>query len=100
MPKIKGNTSRPICSALRSRTCSGPSSSPTSTTSAASIADWRIRQRTGSCARGPYVPGVHRVLAPRGAVAAAMNVNQWDDGDALQELVDTGRQVTDKELLA
>ena len=35
-----------------------------------------------------------------GAVAAAMNVNQWDDGDALQELVDSGRQVTDKELLA
>jgi len=29
-----------------------------------------------------------------------MNVNQWDDGDALQELVDTGRQVNDKELLA
>jgi 3-phenylpropionate/trans-cinnamate dioxygenase ferredoxin reductase subunit len=35
-----------------------------------------------------------------GAVAAAMNVNQWDDGDALQELVDTGRQVSDKELLS
>jgi 3-phenylpropionate/trans-cinnamate dioxygenase ferredoxin reductase component len=35
-----------------------------------------------------------------GAVAAAMNVNQWDDGDALQELVDTGRQVSDKELIA
>ena len=35
-----------------------------------------------------------------GAVAAAMNVNQWDDGDALQELVDTGRHVSDKELLA
>jgi 3-phenylpropionate/trans-cinnamate dioxygenase ferredoxin reductase component len=35
-----------------------------------------------------------------GAVAAAMNVNQWDDGDALQELVDSGRQVPDKELLA
>lgn len=34
-----------------------------------------------------------------GAVAAAMNVNQWDDGDALQELVDTGRRVHDKELL-
>jgi len=34
-----------------------------------------------------------------GSVAAAMNVNQWDDGDALQELVDTGRQVNDKELL-
>jgi NADPH-dependent 2,4-dienoyl-CoA reductase/sulfur reductase-like enzyme len=34
-----------------------------------------------------------------GAVAAAMNVNQWDDGDALQELVDSGRQVPDKELL-
>ena len=33
------------------------------------------------------------------AVAAAMNVNQWD-GDTLQELVDTGRQVTDKELLS
>jgi 3-phenylpropionate/trans-cinnamate dioxygenase ferredoxin reductase subunit len=35
-----------------------------------------------------------------GAVAAAMNVNQWDDGDALQELVDTGRRVHDQELLA
>jgi 3-phenylpropionate/trans-cinnamate dioxygenase ferredoxin reductase subunit len=35
-----------------------------------------------------------------GAVAAAMNVNQWDDGDALQELVDTGRHVRDQELLA
>jgi 3-phenylpropionate/trans-cinnamate dioxygenase ferredoxin reductase component len=34
------------------------------------------------------------------AVAAAMNVNQWDDTDALQELVDSGRHVTDKELLA
>ncbi len=34
-----------------------------------------------------------------GAVAAAMNVNQWDDGDALQELVDSGRQVTDEELM-
>ena len=35
-----------------------------------------------------------------GAVTAAMNVNQWDDGETLQELVDTGRQVTDKELLS
>ena len=35
-----------------------------------------------------------------GGVAAAMNVNQWDDGDALQELVDSGRQVADKELLS
>jgi 3-phenylpropionate/trans-cinnamate dioxygenase ferredoxin reductase component len=35
-----------------------------------------------------------------GAVAAAMNVNQWDDSDALQELVDTGRHVSDKELLS
>jgi NADPH-dependent 2,4-dienoyl-CoA reductase/sulfur reductase-like enzyme len=35
-----------------------------------------------------------------GAVAAAMNVNQWDDTEALQELVDSGRQVPDKELLA
>jgi len=35
-----------------------------------------------------------------GAVAAAMNVNQWDDGEALQELVDTGRQVSDKELVS
>ena len=33
-----------------------------------------------------------------GAVMAAMNVNQWDDGDALQELVDSRRQITDKEL--
>jgi hypothetical protein len=29
-----------------------------------------------------------------------MNVNQWDDGDALQELVDSGRQVSDKELVS
>jgi NADPH-dependent 2,4-dienoyl-CoA reductase/sulfur reductase-like enzyme len=35
-----------------------------------------------------------------GSVAAAMNVNQWDDGDALQELVDSGRRVHDQELLA
>ena len=28
-----------------------------------------------------------------GAVAAALNVNAWDDGDALQDLVDTGRPV-------
>jgi NADPH-dependent 2,4-dienoyl-CoA reductase/sulfur reductase-like enzyme len=35
-----------------------------------------------------------------GAVAAAMNVNQWDDGETLQELVDTGRQVTDQELVS
>lgn len=35
-----------------------------------------------------------------GGVAAAMNVNQWDDGDALQELVDSGRHVHDQELLA
>jgi 3-phenylpropionate/trans-cinnamate dioxygenase ferredoxin reductase component len=34
-----------------------------------------------------------------GAVAAAMNVNQWDDTDTLQELVDSGRQIRDKELL-
>ncbi len=31
-------------------------------------------------------------------VAAAMNVNQWDDADALSDLVDSGRQVTDDEL--
>ena len=35
-----------------------------------------------------------------GAVAAAMNVNQWDDGDTLQELVDSGRHVSDKELIS
>ncbi|MFL6047755.1 MAG: NAD(P)/FAD-dependent oxidoreductase [Propionibacteriaceae bacterium] len=34
-----------------------------------------------------------------GAVTAAMNVNQWDDGDTLQELVDSGRRVHDQELL-
>jgi 3-phenylpropionate/trans-cinnamate dioxygenase ferredoxin reductase component len=28
-----------------------------------------------------------------GAVAAALNVNVWDDGDALQDLVDSGRPV-------
>jgi len=35
-----------------------------------------------------------------GGVAAAMNVNQWDDGDTLQKLVDSGRHVHDQELLA
>jgi 3-phenylpropionate/trans-cinnamate dioxygenase ferredoxin reductase subunit len=35
-----------------------------------------------------------------GAVAAAMNVNQWDDTDTLQELVDSGRQISDKELVS
>jgi 3-phenylpropionate/trans-cinnamate dioxygenase ferredoxin reductase subunit len=35
-----------------------------------------------------------------GAVAAAMNVNQWDDADTLQELVDSSRHVHDQELLA
>ena len=35
-----------------------------------------------------------------GGVAAAMNVNQWDDGDTLQELVASGRHVHDQELLA
>ena len=34
-----------------------------------------------------------------GGVAAAMNVNQWDDGDTLQELVDSGRHIHDQELL-
>ena len=35
-----------------------------------------------------------------GAVAAAMNVNQWDDGDALQELVDSGRPVEVDQLVS
>jgi 3-phenylpropionate/trans-cinnamate dioxygenase ferredoxin reductase subunit len=34
-----------------------------------------------------------------GAVAAALNVNVWDDGDALQELVDSGRPVDPAELV-
>ena len=33
-----------------------------------------------------------------GAVAAAMNVNQWDDGDALQALVDNDAKVSDDDL--
>jgi len=33
-----------------------------------------------------------------GAVAAALNVNVWDDGDALQDLVDSGRPVDPLEL--
>ncbi len=33
-----------------------------------------------------------------GAVAAAMNVNMWDDGDALQELVDSSRKVDASDL--
>jgi 3-phenylpropionate/trans-cinnamate dioxygenase ferredoxin reductase component len=33
-----------------------------------------------------------------GAVAAALNVNVWDDGDALQELVDSGRTVDESDL--
>ena len=35
-----------------------------------------------------------------GGVAAAMNVNQWDDGDALQELVDSGRPVEIDQLVS
>jgi 3-phenylpropionate/trans-cinnamate dioxygenase ferredoxin reductase component len=35
-----------------------------------------------------------------GGVAAALNVNQWDDGDILQDLVDSGRPVSDKELVS
>ncbi|HSU36650.1 MAG TPA: FAD/NAD(P)-binding oxidoreductase [Propionibacteriaceae bacterium] len=35
-----------------------------------------------------------------GGVTAAMNVNQWDDGDALQELVDTGRPVEVDQLVS
>jgi 3-phenylpropionate/trans-cinnamate dioxygenase ferredoxin reductase component len=34
-----------------------------------------------------------------GAVAAALNVNSWDDGDALQDLVDTGRRVDAEALI-
>ena len=34
-----------------------------------------------------------------GRVAAAMNVNQWDDGDALTELVESRRAVSDRELV-
>ncbi|KZB81370.1 hypothetical protein AVL48_04950 [Amycolatopsis regifaucium] len=33
-----------------------------------------------------------------GQVAAAMNVNQWDDGDALKALVDGGVTVTADQL--
>jgi hypothetical protein len=33
-------------------------------------------------------------------VTAAMNVNQWDDGDALQELVDSGRPVEIDQLVS
>ncbi len=35
-----------------------------------------------------------------GRVAAAMNVNQWDDGDALQKLVDTQAEVSAGDLAA
>ena len=34
-----------------------------------------------------------------GAVAAALNVNSWDDGDALQDLVDSGRRVEPDQLV-
>ena len=35
-----------------------------------------------------------------GAVAAALNVNMWDDGDALQDLVDSGRSVEVNDLVS
>ena len=35
-----------------------------------------------------------------GAVAAALNVNMWDDGDALQDLVDSGRPVEVDDLVS
>ncbi|WP_033295300.1 NAD(P)/FAD-dependent oxidoreductase [Amycolatopsis jejuensis] len=37
-------------------------------------------------------------VTPEGQVSAAMNVNQWDDGDALQKLVDERVSVTDDQL--
>ncbi|MDT8915565.1 FAD-dependent oxidoreductase [Amycolatopsis sp. PS_44_ISF1] len=37
-------------------------------------------------------------VTPGGEVGAAMNVNQWDDGDALQALVDGHAVVTDEQL--
>ena len=100
MPRIRGCTWRATCWEPKLRTCCDRSSSPTSTTSAASIAGSPTREGP---ARGAWrfgVSGVHLFWLRDGAVAAAMNVNQWDDGDALQELVDSGRHVTDKELLA
>ena len=101
MPKIKANMSQPTCSAPRTRTCSARSSSPTSTTSDVSIADSPIPQRTGWWCGGTLRPVTSRPSGSEtAAVAAAMNVNQWDDGEALQELVDTGRPVSDKELVA
>jgi 3-phenylpropionate/trans-cinnamate dioxygenase ferredoxin reductase subunit len=35
-----------------------------------------------------------------GAVAAAMNVNQWDDGDALQRIVDAQERVSEEDLVS
>jgi len=35
-----------------------------------------------------------------GAVAAALNVNSWDDGDALQDLVDSGRKIEAGDLVS
>jgi 3-phenylpropionate/trans-cinnamate dioxygenase ferredoxin reductase component len=35
-----------------------------------------------------------------GAVGAALNVNSWDDGDALQDLVDSGRKVVPDQLVS
>ena len=71
---------------------SGRSSSPTSTTWVVSTAASPTRPGTDwSCGaiwrRGEFIAFWLR----DGAVAAALNVNMWDDGDALQELVDTGR---------
>jgi hypothetical protein len=37
-------------------------------------------------------------VTPAGEVSAAMNVNMWDDGDALQRLVDSRVKVTDDAL--
>jgi 3-phenylpropionate/trans-cinnamate dioxygenase ferredoxin reductase subunit len=37
-------------------------------------------------------------VAPGGEVSAVMNVNQWDDGDALQALVDGRAVVSDEDL--
>jgi 3-phenylpropionate/trans-cinnamate dioxygenase ferredoxin reductase component len=35
-----------------------------------------------------------------GAVAATLNVNSWDDGDALQDLVDSGRKIEPDHLVS
>ena len=66
-----------------------------------STAAWPTRRRDRLVVRGDLESREFLAFWLRdGAVAAALNVNMWDDGDALQDLVDSGRPVEVDDLVS